>query len=711
MDDVIVGFLKRNLPDFVNCFHVEIDESENDYFCVTADNGVVTISANCCISAFHGIYCYLKKYCRVQLSWCGNRSIKLDKLVMFDGEYKKKIKQKFRVYMNYCTLDYSMCWWDFKRWEKEIDFMAMNGINMPLAVIGSEAVLFETLLDFGFSEREALDSISGPAFWAWQLMTNITGYLPPVSKDYVYERLTLGKKILERYVEFGMYPIQQGFSGHVPALMEKKQDVKLYMQKGWNGFEKTAQINPLDPFFKIFGIAYLKKLCELMGFYGYISCDPFHEGTPPKRGKKYLYAVGKAISNLYTEFDKIVQTDKKTVWVMQSWSMRDDIVQAVDKDKLIILDINSQRTINDKRVKEYPVVAGMLHNFGGKNAMQGKLRLHCKNSWLNLKKNGVKAVGSGMFMEGIEQNPVLYDLQFEFLTTDSAIDFESWIKDYIERRYGKSNSSLETAWKLLLQSCYKDSGYEENEVGSAVASRPQMVPFMTGPCCYAKPYYDIGILEKAASKLLSVSSDFAESDGYQFDLCDVTRQVLSNRFYINQLEFADAYKNKDILAAKRIAKTQLELLEDLDYITSFRSEMCLSGWLYDAQQLARDEEEKRYFTFNAKVLITLWGDINSSSYLLYDYSWREWSGLIKGYYYERWNMFYSKVINCLESRKRFKDRQFNHYGSRLKHLKYPLGKELGEFERKWCEKYEDVYQYPEDRNVIPAAEKLLKKYI
>ncbi len=51
---------------------------------------------------------------------------------------------------------------------------------------------------------------------------------------------------------------------------------------------------------------------------------------------------------------------------MQSWSMRDDIVQAVDKDKLIILDINSQRTINDKRVKEYPVVAGMLHNFGGK---------------------------------------------------------------------------------------------------------------------------------------------------------------------------------------------------------------------------------------------------------------------------------------------------------------------------------------------------------
>ncbi|MDE5670987.1 MAG: alpha-N-acetylglucosaminidase [Eubacterium sp.] len=711
MDAVIAGFLERNLPDFVHCFHVEIDGTENDYFSVTANNDVVSVSANCYVSAFHGIYCYLKKYCRVQLSWCGNQSINIDKLVMFNGEYKKKIKQKFRVYMNYCTLNYSMCWWDFERWEKEIDFMAMNGINMPLAVIGSEAVLFETLLEFGFSEREALDSISGPAFWAWQLMTNITGYLPPPSKKYVYERLALGKKLLERYTEFGMYPIQQGFSGHVPALMKKKQGVKLYMQRGWNGFEKTAQLNPIDPFFKTFGTAYLNKLCELMGFYGYIACDPFHEGTPPKQGKKYLYAVGKAISDLYAEFDESTQTEKKTVWVMQSWSMRTDIVKAVDKDRLLILDINSQKTSDNNTVKKYPVVAGMLHNFGGKNAMQGKLKLHCKNSWLELKQNGVNVVGSGMFMEGIEQNPVLYDLQFELLTVDSEMDFDIWLRDYIERRYGGSNSILENAWDLLLQSCYKDSGYEENEVGSAAVSRPQMIPFMTGPCCYAKPFYDTAVLEKAACELLAASSDFSESDGYQFDLCDVTRQVLSNRFYINQLEFADAYRKKDISAVKSIAEKQLELLKDLDYITSFRSEMCLSRWLYDAQSLASDEEEKRYFSFNAKVLITLWGDINRKSYLLYDYSWREWSGLIKGYYYERWNMFYGRVIHCLENGKRFKDREFNNYGIRMKHLKYPLGKEIGEFERKWCEKYEEISQYPADRNVVSAAEALLKKYI
>lgn len=416
MDNVISGFLKRNLPEFENSFNVKLNGSSTDYFAVTAQNGVVNITANNYVSAFHGIYCYLKKYCNVQLSWCGNRKINIDKLVMFSGEYKKIIHQKFRVYMNYCTLNYSMCWWDFERWEKEIDFMAMNGINMPLAVVGSEAVLYETLLELGLSKEDALSSVSGPAFWAWQLMTNIMGYIPPKSEKYVYERLELGRKILNRYVEFGMYPIQQGFSGHVPVELKKKYPkVKILMQRGWCGFPKTAQIDPLDPFFKTYGMTYLKKLKELMGCYHYIACDPFHEGTPPKKTKRYLNAVGKTISSLYTEFDS------KSVWVMQAWTMRKYIVQAVDKDKLLILDLNSSKTPANDNMWGYPVVSGMLHNFGGKNAMQGKLELHCKNRYYELKNAGANVVGTGMFMEGIEQNPVVYDLQFELLTADKPI--------------------------------------------------------------------------------------------------------------------------------------------------------------------------------------------------------------------------------------------------------------------------------------------------
>lgn len=250
MDKTVSDFLQRNLPDFKDAFTVQFEKGEKDFFCITAQDGKVRVKANNYISAFHGIYCYLKEYCNVQLSWCANQQIHIDRLEMFSGEYRKEIEQKYRVYMNYCTLDYSMCWWDFARWEKEIDFMAMNGINMPLAVVGTEAVWYETLLAFGFTKDEALGFISGPAFWAWQLMTNIDSYLPPKNEKYVYERLELGRKILNRYLEFGMQPIQQGFSGHVPTLLKKKYPkAKILMQRGWCLYPKTAQLDPLDPLF------------------------------------------------------------------------------------------------------------------------------------------------------------------------------------------------------------------------------------------------------------------------------------------------------------------------------------------------------------------------------------------------------------------------------------------------------------------------------
>lgn len=599
MDKTVSGFLQRNIPDFKDSFTVKFEERDKDFFSITAQNGKIHVKANNYISAFHGIYCYLKEYCNVQLSWCANQEIHISSLVMFDGEFHKEIEQKYRVYMNYCTLDYSMCWWDFERWEKEIDFMAMNGINMPLAVVGTEAVWYETLLQFGFTKKEALDFISGPAFWAWQLMTNIEGYLPPENEKYVYERLELGRKILQRYLEFGMYPIQQGFSGHVPVLLRKKYPkAKILMQNGWCRYPKTAQLDPLDPLFFEFGTVYLNKMNELLGNHHFIACDPFHEGTPPKSSRAYLNDVGKAINRLYENFDS------ESVWVMQAWTMRKHIVKAVPKNRLLILDLNSEKTPQNDNCWGYPVVSGMLHDFGGKNSMQGKLKKHSENAYLKLKNGGANVVGSGMFMEGIEQNPVVYDLQFELLTTAQAIDLDKWLDKYILRRYGKFDKTLRKAWEILLETCYRSDGYEENAVGSVVASRPQMIPTQAGPCCKNKLYYDTDKFEKAVELYLSVSEDFKESDGYQYDLCDLTRQAMSNRFYKEQIEFAGAYKKKNVSAVEEIAKKQLSLLADMDTLLSHRKEFCFSRWINDCHNLATDEKEKRYFDINARTLLT-----------------------------------------------------------------------------------------------------------
>ena len=37
---------------------------------------------------------------------------------------------KWRYYMNVCTVSYSSAFWSWERWLQELDWMALNGINM-----------------------------------------------------------------------------------------------------------------------------------------------------------------------------------------------------------------------------------------------------------------------------------------------------------------------------------------------------------------------------------------------------------------------------------------------------------------------------------------------------------------------------------------------------------------------------------------------------
>lgn len=704
MDTVLQAFLQRNLPSVADVFSIHVAPRAQDGFTVTFENGKVHIDASSRVCACNAVYTYLKQICRVNYSWCGNESLHIEQPVPFEGRIEKTIEQKYRVYMNYCTLDYSMCWWDWARWEKEIDFMAMNGINMPLCVIGTEAVWFETLLDFEFTEKEALDTISGPAFWAWQLMTNIEGYMPPPDKTYVYERLALGKKILARILEFGMHPIQQGFSGHVPALLKDKfPHANIVSKAGWCFFPKTAQLDPLDPLFQEFGTVYLQKLDALLGNHHFLACDPFHEGTPPKPWKFYLKRVGRAIDTLYKSFDD------QSVWVMQAWSLRKHIVKAVPRERLLILDINSEKTPGNRNMWGYPVVAGMLHNFGGKNAMQGKLRLHCNNPYKQLKDSGANVVGAGLFMEGIEQNPVVYDLQFELLTKNDSIRYDKWLEDYIERRYGAYDQTLRNAWDILGRTCYRDDGYHENEVGSVVCARPLLFPEKCGPCDYTKLYYDPKEIEKALPLFLSVSGAFRNADGYQYDLCDLTRQVLSNRFHTNQKVFAQCFAQKDLARVKAIAETQMDLLADLDALLANRKNFTLARWINQSHALATSEKEKRYYDKNARTLITLWGDIYGDNSMLYDYAWREWNGLIGEFYAVRWKKFYDAAIHALEAGQSFNLEAGKKVCGRPRHDATEFGRALFRFEKQWCETYSE-YSEPADSDVIPFALAIAEKW-
>ena len=72
-----------------------------------------------------------------------------------------------------------MAFWDWKRWEKEIDWMALHGINLPLAVVGQECVWKNMLEKLGYTKEEINKFIAGPAFLAWWAMNNLEGWGGP----------------------------------------------------------------------------------------------------------------------------------------------------------------------------------------------------------------------------------------------------------------------------------------------------------------------------------------------------------------------------------------------------------------------------------------------------------------------------------------------------------------------------------------------------
>lgn len=72
----------------------------------------------------------------------------------------------------------SFAWWDWKRWEKEIDWMALQGINLPLAFTGQEAIWQKVFQVISFNSAVSylsllllgsysywLQILSGLSFW------------------------------------------------------------------------------------------------------------------------------------------------------------------------------------------------------------------------------------------------------------------------------------------------------------------------------------------------------------------------------------------------------------------------------------------------------------------------------------------------------------------------------------------------------------------
>lgn len=641
------ALISRVIPDHAQFFKVDSTLAKvngQDTFSLSdTPDGKILLQGNNGVSIASALNWYLKNRVNCHLSWCGDQLNLPKELPIIGEKVTISTPHQERVYFNYCTLNYTCSWWDWESWEREVDFMAMNGINMPLGVVGLEGVWYHTLLKFGFTDLEARTFLVGPAHLAWQWMTNIQGKGSALPKEWIDKHIILGRKLLDRQRSLGMTPIQQGFTGFVPRELKKKfPKANIVKEHSWCAYEGTAQLDPLDPLFEKFGTEFLKTQIKLFGTSHVYAADPFHEGHPPKPGKEYLSKVGKAIYKLISD------VDPKATIAMQSWSIRKEICEAFPKEHLVVLDLSGRRS----DFWGYRYVKGQLHNFGGRINIHGDLNHVAENPFAAAAKSDPLCSGMGLFPEALDQNPVFYNMVLDMVWRDSPVQAEKWLNKYAERRYGKKSENAEAAWKLLLAGPYS-RGTSLTVKSSIIAARPALIVKKSGPNRgFEMPYKPSNLL-KAWQLLLADHELLKDSKGYQFDVADVGRQVLSNLGQELHKDVKQAFDNKDIKEFKIATERFTTLLKDVDTLLSPIKTHHLGKWLADARSCSEDIKTQDYYEKNAAMLVTIWGPAERP--LIFDYSWREWSGLIKHYYLPRWEMFHNHLEQLILDKKEYSD--------------------------------------------------------
>jgi alpha-N-acetylglucosaminidase len=630
--DPSADLIRRIIPGQADQFqtqHIDADHGKDVFEIQTVGDHIV-LRGNNGVSIASALNWYLKYSCHCQMSWCGdnlnlpNPLPKLEKPIRIVSPYPD------RVAFNFCTFSYTMAWWDWDRWQREIDWMAMHGVNMPLAITGHEAVWQNVLRKYGMSEDEIHEFLCGPAYFAWQWMANLEGWGGPLPQSWIDSHVKLGQQILQRERSLGMTPILPGFTGFVPRkFAEKFPNAKIQFKPKWCAFPGAAQLDPLDPMFPDLGKAFIVEQTKLFGTDHWYTADPFHESAPPSKDPAYMPAVARVI------LDTLKSADPDAKIAMQTWSMRQPIVTAIPADRILMLDLEGHKWAGSDAFWGRPWVAGVLLNFGGRGFIAGNVgeALSAPAALSHNPKAGHLA-GVGIFPEASGLEPAYFEAALEAAWYDSPPKADQWIQSYALSRYGKNEAHALEAWDLLGKTVYAS---DQHCLESPLCQRPAISAGTSTFGAELRRPYEPHTVWHAWAMLQSAES-LKDLDTYQYDIVDVGRQCLSDLTLPLQHDINKAYQSGDKEKLRTASEKFLELAGDMDTLLATRREFLLGSWLESAKGWGTTDAEKKLYEKNARWQITVWGPQFPQT-ALEDYSNRQWAGLIRGYYIPRWKKF------------------------------------------------------------------------
>lgn len=622
------------------------DKSEGKtFFQYQVNDGVLKIEGNSPVALCRGFYDFIKSNRLGLYGWSGNN-------IHFPEQLQelpvKRVVSPFEHHFlfNVCTYGYSMPYWDWERWEKEIDWMALHGIDMPLALVGYEAIIARVWKKMGLTDDEINNYFVGPAHLPWMRMGNISGIDGPLNDDWYRQQIALQHNILKRMKNLGMKPICPGFPGFIPEAFKRIYPDLEIIQTHWGGAFCNWMISPQEELFAKIGTEFIHEWEKEFGANDYYLVDSFNEmDIPfPEKGTKER-------SDLLASYgDKVYRSirkgNPKATWVMQGWMFGYQrhiwdyetlgaLVSKVPDDKMLLLDLAVdynknfwKSEVNWEFYKGFynkPWVYSVIPNMGGKTGMTGILDFYANGHWEALSSpNKGRLIAHGMAPEGIENNEVIYELLSDAGWSNQKIDIREWLKEYSYNRYGSYPTAIRKCWDLLLESVY-----------GTFTDHPrynwQLRPGATrnGSICLNDSFF------KAIESFVAASGQMKNNPLYLADLSEFTTLYLGGKAELLVKAIDWQYEVGDTVRASKLEKDFEYLLTGMDALLSTHPTLRLERWIDFAHKQAVTPEQRKQYERNAKRIVTIWGPPVD------DYSARVWSGLLRDYYLPRWKYFFA----------------------------------------------------------------------
>lgn len=619
-----------------------------DVAVLQTEDGMLWVKASSASAAAVGVNRYLEDYCHRSMSHRGDNLGPVADLPAIGRQVRILAEARYRYALNYCTWNYTMSFYQWDDWSRELDWMALNGVNLMLVAGGEEAVWQQVLRRLGCSQSDISAYLAGPAFTAWWLMGNLQGWGGPMPQTQIDGRESLTRRMLERMKDLGITPVMPGFYGMIPTSLTGRLNAHVSPQGLWaGGFQRPAMLDPGDPAFdRVAGIFYEETKKAYGADLRFFSGDPFHEGgnsngiDVPKAGARIQQAMQRSFPG--------------AVWVLQGWQAnpRKEMLAGLGKRYVLIQELAGERTNNWEARGAYehtPFIWCTVTNFGEKPGVGGKLQHFADETYRAF--HGPYAAymrGVGIMPEGIDNNPVVYALALELGWRQDSLDVSRWIRKYVSARYGRADPDMLEAWHLLLHTVYSSvpgKGGEPSE--NILCARPGLEVHSVSTWGGIAKTYDtrefanaVALFERAA----------VAGETYRLDRIDLERQVLANRADTVYSRVVQAYSQKDATSFDAAAADFLRLADQEDSLLNTDSCFRLSTYQRQALAAGHTPEEKHLNLRNALTLVTYWGAADSAKEELRDYAYKEWGGMMGSFYKARWEKYFAYLRAKLQGK-------------------------------------------------------------